>query len=84
VYRLLFIVRLLQGTDSTSKRGQFRGAGHSRYAEHHSGRPLLTPDEVRNLPQNRELLFLAGLRPVLADKLRYYADGEFAGLFERR
>lgn len=49
------------------------------YAEHHSGRPLLTPDEVRNLPQNRELLFVAGMRPVLASKLRYYADGEFKG-----
>jgi len=44
------------------------------YAEHHSGRPLLTPDEVRNLPPSRELLFVAGLRPVLADKLRYCAD----------
>jgi type IV secretion system protein VirD4 len=50
------------------------------YAEHHSGRPLLTPDEVRNLPQSRELLFVAGMRPVMADKLRYYADGEFKGL----
>ncbi|MEY2336416.1 type IV secretory system conjugative DNA transfer family protein [Acidithiobacillus ferrianus] len=31
------------------------------FAEHHAGRPLFTPDEVRNLPQGRELLFLAGL-----------------------
>jgi type IV secretion system protein VirD4 len=52
------------------------------FAEHHTGRPLLTPDEVRNLPQNRELLFLAGCRPILADKLRYYADREFAGAFD--
>ena len=52
------------------------------YAEHHAGRPLLTPDEVRNLPQTKELLFVAGMRPVQADKLRYYADPEFKGLFE--
>ena len=52
------------------------------FAEHHTGRPLLTPDEVRNLPHNRELLFLAGQRPILADKLRYYADREFAGAFD--
>jgi hypothetical protein len=51
-------------------------------AEHHTGRPLLTPDEIRNLPQSRELLFLAGRRPILADKLRYYADREFAGMFD--
>jgi type IV secretion system protein VirD4 len=52
------------------------------YAEHHSARPLLTPDEVRNLPQTRKLLFVAGMRPVVAGKLRYYVDREFAGLFE--
>ena len=51
-------------------------------ADHHTGRPLLTPDEVRNLPQSRALLFLAGLRPIAADKLRYYIDREFAGTFD--
>ena len=53
------------------------------YGEHHSGRPLLTPDEVRNLPQNIELLFLAGQRPILAGKLAYYVDPEFRGLFDQ-
>ena len=53
------------------------------YGEQHSGRPLLTPDEVRNLPQNLELLFLAGQRPIVAGKLAYYADPEFRGLFDQ-
>jgi type IV secretion system protein VirD4 len=53
------------------------------FAEHHTGRPLLTPDEVRNLPQGRELLFLAGTRPIVADKLSYYADREFRGMFDQ-
>lgn len=52
------------------------------YAAHHTGRPLLTPDEVRNLRQDAELLFIAGQRPILAQKLRYYADREFIGLFD--
>ena len=52
------------------------------FSDQHTGRALLTPDEVRNLPQNRELLFLAGLRPIVADKLRYYDDPEFAGTFD--
>lgn len=51
--------------------------------EQHVGRPLLTPDEVRNLPQDAELLFLAGRRPIVAGKLRYYQDREFAGLFDK-
>lgn len=50
--------------------------------EQHVGRPLLTPDEVRNLPEHVELLFLAGQRPIVAQKLRYYAEPEFAGTFD--
>ncbi|QVQ38710.1 type IV secretory system conjugative DNA transfer family protein (plasmid) [Pseudochrobactrum algeriensis] len=53
------------------------------YGEQHTARPLLTPDEVRNLPQNLELLFLAGQRPIIAGKLAYYADTEFRGLFDQ-
>ena len=52
------------------------------FSDQHTGRSLLTPDEVRVLPQNRELLFLAGLRPIIAAKLRYYDDPEFAGTFD--
>ncbi|MGO7206014.1 type IV secretory system conjugative DNA transfer family protein, partial [Rhizobium ruizarguesonis] len=51
------------------------------FAEQHVGRPLLTPDEVRNMHADSELLFIAGQRPIVATKLRYYADPEFAGLF---
>ena len=32
------------------------------FSDQHTGRALLTSDEVRNLPQGRELLFLSGLR----------------------
>ncbi|NEJ10344.1 TraM recognition domain-containing protein [Rhizobium leguminosarum] len=51
------------------------------FAEQHVGRPLLTPDEVRNMHAETELLFIAGQRPIVATKLRYYSDPEFAGLF---
>jgi len=53
------------------------------YAAHHTGRPLLMPDEVRNLAPHMELLFLAGQRPILGQKLRYFADAEFSGLFDK-
>jgi len=48
----------------------------------HIARALMTPDEVRNLPQNLQLLFLAGQRPIVAGKLAYYADPEFEGAFD--
>lgn len=52
------------------------------YSLQHTARPLLTPDEVRNLPQQGQLLFLAGQRPIIAGKLTYYADLEFKGAFD--
>jgi len=52
------------------------------YSQQHTARPLLTPDEVRNLPAQGQLLFLAGQRPIVAGKLAYYADPEFKGAFD--
>lgn len=52
------------------------------FSEQHTGRSLLTPDEVRTLPRHRQLLFLAGQRPIIANKLVYHDDPEFRGLFE--
>jgi type IV secretion system protein VirD4 len=52
------------------------------FGQQHVGRALLTPDEVRTLRPDRQLLFLAGQRPIIAAKLRYYADREFAGRFD--
>ncbi|KQN89883.1 conjugal transfer protein TraG [Sphingomonas sp. Leaf231] len=57
------------------------GSGIS-FGQQHVGRPLLTPDEARTLSPDRQLLFLAGQRPVIATKLRYYADREFTGCFD--
>ncbi len=68
--------------DSLSRALDSEKSGLS-YGEQHVGRPLLTPDEVRSLPEHAELLFLAGQRPVIARKLRYFDEPEFAGLFDR-
>lgn len=53
------------------------------HAQHHTGRPLLTPDEVRTLPEHLQLLFVSQHRPMAAQKLRYYHDREFRGLFDK-
>ena len=52
------------------------------FAQHHTGRSLMTTDEVRSLPEGAQLLFLTGQRPILASKLRYYADPEFQRMFD--
>jgi type IV secretion system protein VirD4 len=67
---------------STASRALDSDKSGLSYAAHHTARPLLTPDEVRNLSPDLELLFLSGQRPVLAKKLRYFSDQEFAGRFD--
>ena len=45
-----------------------------------TGRDLLIPDEILRLPPELQILRLQGQPPVLARKLRHYADPEFAAL----
>jgi type IV secretion system protein VirD4 len=40
-------------------------------------RPLLLPQELKELGRNREIIFYEGVRPILATKNRYYRDGFF-------
>ena len=41
-------------------------------------RRLLTPDEVRRLPRQSQILFARGTAPVLAERLDYLRDPEYA------
>lgn len=47
-----------------------------------TSRPLLTPDEIRCLGDDRELLLLRGVRPILARKEPYYRQWRYRGLFD--
>nr|WP_246195388.1 type IV secretory system conjugative DNA transfer family protein [Paracoccus litorisediminis] len=47
-----------------------------------TGRDLLTPDEIMQLPPEAQLLRIQSQPITAARKLRYYADPEFSGLFE--
>jgi type IV secretion system protein VirD4 len=50
-------------------------------AAHLTKRELLTADEVMRLHFSLEILLRQGQAPVVAQKVRYFADPEFAGLF---
>ena len=49
-----------------------------------TGRDLMTPDEIMQLPEHIQLLRIQGQPTALAQKLRYYDEPEFAGLFEQQ
>lgn len=46
------------------------------------GRRLLTPDEVRRLGRDLELVFLKGHDPIVAKRLNYLSDPLFRGQFD--
>lgn len=46
------------------------------------GRRLLTPDEVRRLDRDLQLLFVKGGDPILARRIDYRRDPEFRGQFD--
>ncbi len=48
-----------------------------------TGRPLLTPDEIRCLGNDRQLLFIQGLRPILAGKRPYYTQRRHRTLWDK-
>jgi len=44
-------------------------------------RKLLTPDEILCLPEQKTLLFVSGMRPFLVNRVIYYKDSFFKGMF---
>src|SRR5450432_2105548 len=70
---------------STEKRVQksYSGSGlfltHRSESEQEYGRPLLTPAEVNQLPQDDGILLVGGLLPYRARKVRYFLDPRFRG-----
>ena len=51
-------------------------------SEHVTGRELMTPDEIMRLASHLQLLRAQGKPPIIAEKLRYYADPEFRPLLD--
>jgi type IV secretion system protein VirD4 len=50
---------------------------HTTISQQETPRPLLTPGEVLQLPQDEALVLVSGVPPIRARKLRYYADRNF-------
>ena len=50
--------------------------GHLMVSRQETARPLLTPGEVMQLPQDDELVLVSGCHPIRAKKARYYEDAE--------
>jgi type IV secretion system protein VirD4 len=50
--------------------------------QHLAARNLMDPNEIMKLAPDTLLLMRVGGNPLIVKKLRYFADKEFAGLFD--
>lgn len=53
--------------------------GHLMVSRQETARPLLTPGEVMQLPQDEALVLVSGCPPIRARKVWYYADQRLGG-----
>lgn len=53
--------------------------GHVMMSQQESGRPLLTPGEILQLPGSDALIMVGGMAPYRARKIMYYQDPRFEG-----
>ncbi|WP_306259967.1 conjugal transfer protein TraG [Pararhizobium sp. IMCC21322] len=51
--------------------------GHLMVSRQETARALLTPGEVMQLPPTDEIVMVAGIAPIRAQKARYYEDPQF-------
>lgn len=70
------------GSTSSLKGGSSSSGEGETWSEQRVRRDLLTPDEVMRLADHMMLVLRPGRDPLLAGKVRHYADAEFRGLFD--
>ena len=66
--------------DQSTGAGRSRGKHASRSSNvgsRETGRPLVTPDELRRLDPGDQVLLVRGHQPVLARRIAFYADAVF-------
>jgi len=66
----------VEGTGRSVSRGQHMSQSVNTHAVR---RPLLTTDEVLDVPANLEILRISGCKPILAEKLDYRQEREWRG-----
>lgn len=72
----------MMGQETTGyQTDSYKPGDNPSFSNNLTGRDLLTPDEIMQLRPENQLLRVQGQATAVAQKLRYYADPEFAGLF---
>jgi type IV secretion system protein VirD4 len=68
--------RTVEYQRQSRNRGSGLFGGRGSESEGEAGRPLLTPDEVRRLPEGEALVYVAGCAPIRGARVPYWQDAE--------
>jgi len=60
---------------STSR--QLSGTGHRSESESDQKRPLMLPQELKEMSQRQQIISIENTKPILCEKIAYYADPAF-------
>lgn len=60
---------------STSR--QLSGSGHRSESESDQKRPLMLPQELKEMSQKQQIISIENTKPILCEKIAYYADPAF-------
>jgi type IV secretion system protein VirD4 len=68
--------RTVEYRRESRNRGSGLFGGRRSESEAEAGRPLLSPDEVRRLPEGEALVYVAGCAPIRGARVPYWRDAE--------
>jgi type IV secretion system protein VirD4 len=74
ISELLGTTTLLSRQHSETRVRGLPGRRTDTYRNVENPRPLLLPQELRNLGKDTEVILLSGSKPILANKIRYFED----------
>ncbi|MDX2266223.1 MAG: IncP-type conjugal transfer protein TraG [Hyphomicrobiales bacterium] len=74
---LLGVATAVRNQSSYSGKRAAAWLENTSVARQEAARPLLTPGEVMQLASSDALIFVAGVPPIRAQKVRYFEDGNF-------
>lgn len=72
------------GTKTVNQKSRSQGVWNAQNATtttSKTGRPLLLPQEVKQLNRKKEIIMVEAMPPIMARKIVYYEDKAFAGRF---
>jgi type IV secretion system protein VirD4 len=74
-------VSAMLGNRTVTVRGESGSVNSGSQNYSRMSRPLMTPDELRRLRLDQQILLMPGRRPALTGRAAYYKDRAFSGLF---